>query len=352
MNSRYVEAGSSSGPRNPAVSPARPVKLAPKQRDLVERKITEFVRGEAYEDCRKAAGSAHALPLYLDWTACMALRLDGEVLWIDYDEPYQVQPVEDERERNLGLFQGSRRDPDLGFLTPVRPPDAIECPDCRGTGRLTFPEEHQHLADKIICSCGGLGWLPAPSAGPVRPPVRILGTIRRWRRLFVALLLFVLTAAALFGLSLLGFFPWSGLNCWQDDIDITSGRTRYTRYLFWMPVNRTVNDSTLTHALSPEDLAGARADWHPVVTLSPGMHHSPHYRFHSVTSQIREPEIGWEFGKMTPAARRETARNVLRLWRQTGSYFRAGEYVQAVFERALEAHERGESIDVSGLPVP
>jgi hypothetical protein len=164
------------------------VELTTEQRDLIERKIAEFVRGEAFEDCRKAAGSAHALPLYLDWTACMALRPDGELIWIDYDEPHQVRPVEDEPERNLGLFQGSRRDPDLRFLVPPRPPDALECPVCKGTGRLTFPEGHEHLAERVVCSCGGLGWLPPSSASPVRPPGRILGLIRRWRRLLVALL--------------------------------------------------------------------------------------------------------------------------------------------------------------------
>jgi hypothetical protein len=63
-------------------------------------------------------------------------------------------------------------------------------------------------------------------------------------------------------------------------------------------------------------------------------------------------EISWEFGKMTPTARREMARNVLRLWRQTGSYFRAGEYIQVVWERAFEADKRGEAIDVKDLPVP
>jgi hypothetical protein len=63
-------------------------------------------------------------------------------------------------------------------------------------------------------------------------------------------------------------------------------------------------------------------------------------------------EISWEFGKMTPAARRETARNVLGLWQQTGSYFHAEHYVQAVWGRALEAHKKGEAIDVEDLPKP
>jgi hypothetical protein len=149
---------------------ARRVELTPEQRDLIERKLTEFVRGEGHGEYRNAAESAHALPILFDWSGCMAIRPNGEIIWIDYDEPHQVLPVEDERVQNIGLFQGSRRDPDLRFLIPVRPPHARECPDCKGTGRFTFPEGHEHLAEKVVCSCGGLGWLPAPSASPVRPP--------------------------------------------------------------------------------------------------------------------------------------------------------------------------------------
>jgi hypothetical protein len=151
-------------------------------------------------------------------------------------------------------------------------------------------------------------------------------------------------------LSLLGLFPWSGLNCWQDDIDITSGRVRHTRYLLWVPISRSVRDSALTKTLLLADRTGAPADWHPVVTLSPGLHHSPHYRFHGAISQIRQLEICWEFGKMTPVARRKTAWHVVRLWQQTGSYFRADDYIQAVWERALDAEKKGEAIDGSDLP--
>jgi hypothetical protein len=326
------------------------VDLSRKQRALIERKFTEFIRGDAHGEYRRAAQSAHALPIYFEWSACMAIRPDGEVIWIDHDERHQIHAVDDELVRNIGLFQGSRRDLDLVFLAPARPPDAIECPDCRGTGRLILPEGHEHLADTLVCKCGGLGWLPASSASPVRPLGRSSVTIRR--RLLVALLLLVLTPAALFGLSLLGFFPWDPLNCWQNDIDITSGRIRYSRYLFWIPIRTTVFDSALTGALSPEDLAGRPAEWHPVATFSPGLHHSPHYMYHAAFSQIRELEISWDFGKMTPAARRETARNLLGLWQHAGSYFRAGDYIQAVLERAMEAHKEGQVIGVKDLPKP
>ena len=321
----------------------RTIDLTPEQRSLIEKRLVEFFAGEAHEDCRKAAESAQALPLSLDWSACLAIRPDGEVIWIDYDEPHQVRAVEDERERNIGLFQGSRRYPELRFLVPLRPPDATDCPSCRGTGKLTFPAGYEHFDETIVCYCGGSGWLPAGTD---------LGDLCLTRRRTVrwSLLLLATVLPALYALSLLGLFPWSGLNCWQSDIDINSGRTRYTRYLFWISVTRSVRDSALTNALSSEDLAGQVPDWHPAVTLSPGLRHSPHYRFHSAIHQIRELEICWDFGKMTPAARRKTPRRVLRLWQQTGGYMRAEDYIQAVWGRALEAHEIGKIIDVADLP--
>ena len=78
-----------------------------------------------------------------------------------------------------------------------------------------------------------------------------------------ALMVVAAVPPALLALSLLGFFPGSEINCWQDDIDITSGRIRHTRYRFWVPVTRSVRDSALTKTLSPEDSAGRRADWPP-----------------------------------------------------------------------------------------
>ena len=55
---------------------------------------------------------------------------------------------------------------------------------------------------------------------------------------------------------------------------------------------------------------------------------------------------------MTSAAREETARRVLRLWQQTGRCWQAGEYIQSVWERALDADKKGIVIDVSDLPGP
>jgi hypothetical protein len=154
----------------------------------------------------------------------------------------------------------------------------------------------------------------------------------------------------LFLLSLTGIFPWSRLNCWRSEIDINSGRTRQIRFLFWIPFTGPVNDSPLTKALTAEDLAGRPEDWNSVNTLSPRQHYSPHHNFHGAFFQIHMLESCWESGRLTPAARRETARTVLRLWQEGGNYHRAGEYIETVGDKAFEAEKQGKVIELNDLP--
>jgi hypothetical protein len=172
------------------------------------------------------------------------------------------------------------------------------------------------------------------------------------RFVFRGLLLLVAVPFVLLIISLFGLFPWSGLNCWQSDIDIRSGRIRQTRYLLWVPVRRFVRDSSLTKAMPSTAATDSSRDWHPVGTISPGLHHSPHYHFHGAFSQIRDLELCWEFGKMTPAAREETARNLLRLWQQNLNDFQAKDYLQAIEERTFDPQKKGNVIDARDLPVP
>ena len=182
----------------------------------------------------------------------------------------------------------------------------------------------------------------------------VAATFRSSPRRFLlrGLLVLVAVPPILLALSLLGLFPWSGLNCWQNDIDITSGRIRQTRYLLWIPVQRSVWDSALTKVVAPAMNSDSRVDWQPVVTLSPGLHHSPHYRFHGAIHQIQELEFSWVSGKMTPAARKKSAQQVLRLWQHNLNYFQARDYIQAVWERAQDAEKKGRVIDSVDLPEP
>jgi hypothetical protein len=140
-----------------------PVDLTADQREQIEKRIVEFLDDTTsiHADSHGAVARVHALPLFYDWTAVMALRPDGKVVWIPYEnEPEDVEVINDEVLRNLGLFQATKLHLDLRFLIPSRPADARDCPHCRGTGKVAFPPGREHLAEKVVCSCGGIGWLP------------------------------------------------------------------------------------------------------------------------------------------------------------------------------------------------
>ncbi len=154
----------------------------------------------------------------------------------------------------------------------------------------------------------------------------------------------------LFGASLLGFFPWSPINCTHHDVDIHSGRVRLTRYIFWLRVHESVEDSALTKALRPEDYAATTPKWHHAVTLSPGLGHSPHYAYHSAIAQIRELELAWSLAEFTPAARRASSKRILQLWQQTGGDDGAKPYLLALDGLALADGSDRRTIDERDLP--
>jgi len=60
----------------------------------------------------------------------------------------------------------------------------------------------------------------------------------------------------------------------------------------------------------------------------------------------------WEVGRATPAARRQSARQVLRLWRESDSYHGADDYLDRLGRAESGAEEAGRPIDVSDLPTP
>jgi hypothetical protein len=148
--------------RLPAKDP-EPIELSQSQREQIETRIAEFIKASSspYAHFYGVIARLNVLPLFFDWTAFIALRLDGQIVLVPYDdEPGEVEVIQKERVRNLGRFQGTKLHPELQFLVPPRPADAIDCPDCRGTGKLPFSKGSEHLADTVICSCGGVGWVP------------------------------------------------------------------------------------------------------------------------------------------------------------------------------------------------
>jgi hypothetical protein len=99
-----------------------------------------------------------ALPLFLDMGGSCAIRANGDLVQFDWDGPGGAEPLDDPRLINIALQQGSLKYPQLACLVPPRPVGARDCSHCNGTGRL--PLTTTPGLENVICSCGGVGWLP------------------------------------------------------------------------------------------------------------------------------------------------------------------------------------------------
>ena len=103
------------------------------------------------------------LPVYTDWERYYALTPQADAVsaesaaWLKQVELVGLQ-------RNAVLAQASTRYPELASLRPVRGPQDVICPWCKGAGSFTVERGPQVLSPgNVTCGCGGLGWVPAES---------------------------------------------------------------------------------------------------------------------------------------------------------------------------------------------
>jgi hypothetical protein len=107
---------------------------------------------------RQLAGELRLLPVHIDRGGCLGLRTNGDVAGFGWEDvPPKLRIETDPRWRSLAYYKAWRRYPALASFAPTRPPHAIECPHCEGTGQpigfATDPE------DRWSCYCSGVGWL-------------------------------------------------------------------------------------------------------------------------------------------------------------------------------------------------
>jgi hypothetical protein len=110
-------------------------------------------RGAANARRRAAEGQ---LLLSQDLTQDCVLTRDGVVVVIDTEDGSPPRPATDEEARTA-LFRSIAHYPELLSLLPPRPPDAVVCTACGGTG--VWPVRFQKAEYRgIVCPCGGAGW--------------------------------------------------------------------------------------------------------------------------------------------------------------------------------------------------
>jgi len=166
-----------------------------------------------------------------------------------------------------------------------------------------------------------------------------------------------LLVVALFALPL--FFPWSELNCSNQEVDTNTGRFRFTEYRLFCRVSERIEESSISKALSGKSVTDTKPNWHKVNTFSPGTRHSPHYIYHSAAHQIRMLEHIWNEVESSGFAELEdfksaSARHVLELWRYGGSDSLAGDYISRLGELVVyeaDAIPRLEAVIQLKMPV-
>jgi hypothetical protein len=111
-------------------------------------------------DLQTIARHARVLPVLRGWGALGAIRLDGTPVEVTYEPPYELTEVQDRGMSMALLGHCAFKFPELSALRPARPPDAVQCQLCGGTGR-------SDTASYGICLCGGLGWVVPQTKGAV-----------------------------------------------------------------------------------------------------------------------------------------------------------------------------------------
>ena len=113
--------------------------------------------GDAPPELRRLVTQENVLPLYGDMGGVLTIAADGEIRSFLWDDTLHGQIEFDPRIKNVALFQGSKKYPELEVLIE-KPPDAQVCSYCQGSGIAPFAEELGK--ESIVCYCGGLGWVP------------------------------------------------------------------------------------------------------------------------------------------------------------------------------------------------
>lgn len=142
------------------ISPELSKKIEAVFQEYISNPQPDWIDSGKTIDLRKIAAELKVLPLYLDWSGAFGIQPDGEFFSFSYEKPYEIKTDYNQREINGILFQGLKRHPSLQDLMPVRTDHSIECSDCKGTGIHPMNKTLGYTEEKIVCFCGGLGWLP------------------------------------------------------------------------------------------------------------------------------------------------------------------------------------------------
>ncbi len=154
---------------------------------------------------------------------------------------------------------------------------------------------------------------------------------KKRHKVFIRAAIILLIAALAESFVLPLFLPWSEWNCRHQEIDLSSGRKRFTHYRFHLKISERVEETEISQALPPHLLRNNEPDWKKVNTFSPGSHHSPHYIYHSAYAQLRNLTDWWEMSEVPSIIKAKTAQDLLAIWKYSGSDDLAKDYLRGLY---------------------
>ena len=123
--------------------------------------------------------------------------------------------------------------------------------------------------------------------------------------------------------------PWSRLNNTEEQLDLFSGRVRVCRHYRYWPVNQEICETPLSEALTARQGPKRGEKWVKVNVCRPGVVSiSPHVSYDRAFYQMAELAGCWETGNFDRNARAKTGQQLLRVWRDGGSYHCARPYLE------------------------
>src|SRR5262245_59413871 len=132
----------------------RPSLLDKKAQDVKAREMdVVWQTVHLYDVARQVNG----LPVHSDIGATLFVTPEGEVLTLGHDGETVPHVESDPGWRLSARLAAAGKFPELKALVPDRPPSALDCPECAGTGHIKI----EGIKTDFWCSeCRGLGWHP------------------------------------------------------------------------------------------------------------------------------------------------------------------------------------------------
>jgi hypothetical protein len=128
---------------------------------------------------------------------------------------------------------------------------------------------------------------------------------------------------------------WSKIYCKYEDVDINTGRIRYTRYLFYRKTSEEIEDSIITKTVG-QFSTSVSPDWKRVNTFCPGSV-SPHYRYHGAITEIHMVDLILQSHDFSDEAKIYIAQTVLKQWKAKGGYSGIDRYLNELWNIAQKA---------------